>query len=1170
MASPYISLVEEIFQESVIEALSEYGINVPDRSSDDYSNFDQKKIFLREAVLNKLVYQWTYDPGFRAKIGYHLDPTTGKYVADDLDVVRDLVLEYVRNEIRFETDRMQVDAERKVLENIAGGEYFKKKGVQKLIDNFTDIVSPGSKNTKKLLGTKVSDHTALRNALLDVVFTKTNDGLEVEIGKMDQFRGKDQRPKVSPTTGAPTELKTGQTFQEAVVDILQSKTKATQQSSPYISKAEEIKRVFDETPEVKAVKKEIEALRKSYGISVVSGGTSSITTQIEAKYAELENLFETLPISIAGTPATSSAKGLLDVEMTRLNASLIPGAAPTGIVVPKRDHLFFNSGNAVFADIWEGDPDTQLKISQYTAQRDKYPAGTLLHAHYNNLVTKYTSNLYSYSTTGSSREPFSYSFKNGDLVVVDRIRARYERGVKNLAQELKFVDVSTALNNWRIQSLEAHAGQLMTLRSHLLGKAVLTASERELLKKTEALIERFNTHSQAISLLEGMRRVPASDPRYASMKADFISKINLFTTDTAKQTEILNALNSRNYLALRYLIGSGSGNKDTDKSIDALYKDFYEAGDHAHRVHKEGGSVDNFFEDFNRWTKKASIDNEIIAQFIARRYVENTIYAVQLITDTKYLKSEIKRKFHEEVKRRLETTLVSYFPENNLFGAQVGFVYDLLREKDRMKYLKEKGWKAFLELGREYYNKTELAKNLKEFQLLGQSVSIDLLEFAQNPWVYFKGRVTVFFRSTVSNFLNKNYRRLVESFTSLTRRIKKALWGLKDNIRNYTISFLEKSGTRVGAYLARVLAGVAIPVAGWVVTAVLLVLPTLLKPIFGDVDFGTMIKKFFKFLLFGPCLVLLVIWFMVLVPIISLFANFWSSIWDFLGVDYFTKTSLEVSYLNDWTFGADSSYANGQELIYNLVTTTGNKCIDDNKKPIYSSPVSKNWNNLKARDFENLPGNRDLNCRITCNTQKAMATLYPGHMGVGVRLLNCNASNRGQGVFDIALKGNDPVGRYWCTYTVTDAYRSDFPNEISDTAFASVISLDSWLRGKSLPGGVMDRIDAQGCFDKDSLMSGAAIIMSQDSSCSLSTGNHAAIFLKFEDEKFWYVNSNSGFLKEYATYSDCGGGKIKLNPKRYSDALIFQFCGIYQLNSNFRPSEPCPTQCIPDINNYDL
>ena len=1175
MASPYVNLVEEIFQQSVIEALNEYGINVSDRASDSYSNFDQKRVFLREAVLNKLVVQWTYDPAFRASIGYHLDPATGKYVADDLDTVKELVLKYVRQEIRYETDRMQVDAERKILENIAGGKYFKKGGLKKLVENVTDVVSPGSKNFNKLMGTKVSDHTGFRNAILDVALSATSDGLVKEIGKMDQFRGADQRPKISPATGDPTALKSGQTAAQALVDILQPKTKEIKQSSPYISTADSIKKAFDKSSETERIKKEIEEIRKNSAGRVLRGATpAQINQEINDKYKELEDHFErgSITINIGGVTVTGSANDLLSNELTRLNTELLGSGTSTGLTYSPREYLFFGAGKAVYSDVWNVDPQATLKISQFTATRDKFTPGSLLYNHYNGLVTKYTAQLYGASSVSASKEAFTFSFKNGELVVTDRLRSTYESAVSDLAKGLKFVDVSPTINQFRTKTINIDTTQLQSVIIHLKNKGVLTVEEVDFVNKSEDLIKRFKVHQQALEVLEGMRKVIPTDPSaviYNATKADFIANIALFESDLAKQKEIIDAINSNNYINLRTLIGCGSGKKPTDLKLAALYDEFYKSGEVAQKLSQiDPANVDEFLKEFNRWAKKRSIDNEIVSQFITRRYVENTIYAVQLVTDPKYLKAEIKRKFHQEVKARIEKTFFNHFPANTLLGKYIGLGYDFLNEEDKKKFIKEKAWKEILKLGRDAYDKTEWAKTLKELRIFGKSVPIDLLEALENPWSYFKGRGLTLLTSTISDFLNKNYRRLVEGFTDTVARFKKMFWKAKDFVRNYAITFLQNTGTRLGAQLAATLAGLTVPVAGWIVTAVLLVLPVLLKPIFGDVDLGQMLKKFFKFLLLGPCLVVFIIWYVILVPIISLFSNFTQTLFSFLQVDKVNSQNLEDSYLKkDYTFGANSSYANGADLVFNLVTTSGNKCITNDKQPIYSSPVISGWNNLKAADFDNLPGNRNLNCRIMCNVQRSMATLYPGHMGKDVRLLNCNASNRGQGVFDISIKGPVDTARYWCTYTVTDAYRTDFPNDISDTAYAGVTGLDGWLKTKVL-GGVMDRIDAQGCFEKDKLMAGAAIIMST-SGCSLAEGNHAAIFLKFEGNNFVYVNSNSGVLKESTTFQDCGGGRIKLNPKVYSPSLIFQICGIYQLNSSFSPPDTsCPTDCIPDINNY--
>ncbi len=98
--------------------------------------------------------------------------------------------------------------------------------------------------------------------------------------------------------------------------------------------------------------------------------------------------------------------------------------------------------------------------------------------------------------------------------------------------------------------------------------------------------------------------------------------------------------------------------------------------------------------------------------------------------------------------------------------------------------------------------------------------------------------------------------------------------------------------------------------------------------------------------------------------------------------------------------------------------------------------------------------------------------------------------------------------------------------------------------------------------------------MSKDFSCNIPNSpltNHAAVFLKFEDNKFYYVNTNSGKIKEFVEFTDCGGGKIKLTDKVYSPTLIFRMCHAYQpvtVPDLLNPNRCSSLQCIPDKLNY--
>ena len=64
----YNEVIEKIFEQSVIDALSYYGIDVPRSEDDSFSNYNQEHVFLREASVNKLMSSWTYSPSITTEL----------------------------------------------------------------------------------------------------------------------------------------------------------------------------------------------------------------------------------------------------------------------------------------------------------------------------------------------------------------------------------------------------------------------------------------------------------------------------------------------------------------------------------------------------------------------------------------------------------------------------------------------------------------------------------------------------------------------------------------------------------------------------------------------------------------------------------------------------------------------------------------------------------------------------------------------------------------------------------------------------------------------------------------------------------------------------------------------------------------------------------------------
>jgi len=103
--------IKALFESSVQDALNAYGI-YPGTSTSPSKN--QKADFLFSAVLTRVETEWVISGKIQNDISY--DPATGNY--DSLALKR-IVQDYVKNEILSETRNLQIDAERKILENLA-------------------------------------------------------------------------------------------------------------------------------------------------------------------------------------------------------------------------------------------------------------------------------------------------------------------------------------------------------------------------------------------------------------------------------------------------------------------------------------------------------------------------------------------------------------------------------------------------------------------------------------------------------------------------------------------------------------------------------------------------------------------------------------------------------------------------------------------------------------------------------------------------------------------------------------------------------------------------------------------------------------------------------------------------------------------------------------------
>ena len=1201
--------IESIFEESVISALDKNGINVGPLGSEDYKS-TQRHIFIRDAVYYEVLDEYSYNPSFAAGVSYHYDPVTDTTTYNQ-DFVNQIIRDYVKNRIIVETGRLEIDAQRDLLSRTLKGE--------NILEDIREVLSPGSKKFSKLTGAKIGkgSEVAYRGALLNYIYQGTDKSFESAVETTAKIRGKDDRPAESPAAPAPATplIRSGQSVRDVALDILESKPKAATTYSPYMEEALQIKKDYDSDPVIKAQKKRIQELNKQR----LTRDPASINLEIEDALNQIHQTTYGTPrvpgVAPVVAPGSFADRMMLasQKQQARLVDTLAPGRRPVGAITPLTEYVLYGGGyGSVTHDVWEVNPDARLKIIEFTAKRDRVQDIPFLRDYYSRQIASYERKVE--AVTGGvrrSREAIGYKFSpTGELEVEDRLLNRYDRAVKNFSKGLYKLDIPTELNKFRAEVFQInkeHVNELLiSYREIIAAGGTLTPEQTALMSNAESLAIKFETHGQALSILEGMRFTTRQDMLgFGRLKKAFLDNIDEFENDPARKAQIIQAIKTNNYLALRMLITSGAGGTATDKKSESLQDEFQKLAEEAAKL----GHTDLL-----RWVNKVSIDMALVKSFVMRRHAENAVYAAQLMANPKYLKSEIKVYFQREVIRRIGNStknfLDSYVGANPAYQEIVDTFYDVVGDpdflKDKKKFLKEKLKGIVKEKIKKLVTKTEFYKKYAVQNILGIEVQFDFVELAFDPKNYIKNVAKNYAWAYINRELNNVLRRYFERSFARYLALKRLLWRTLNRLKkralvtaaNVSIRYLGAIGARIGQALltaAGVVTGVAVPGLGWIVTAVLMILPIVLRPFIGDKDLGQAFKDFLKFLLVGPCMFVLMIYFVIILPIITLFANFWDNLWSAITGEgdknpYFNDDNYNLAMSEDRVFGGLGGSAGrflfgsidlGKDMISGLVNTLSNQCVDPLNRPRMNASAMVGWNNLKANDFNGLSGSANINCRIMCTAQRNMATLYPGiPSDSGTNLLNCSSTISGQQRFNKGLNYGDPLQRYWCTYTVTDAYAEDFP-DISNSDNSSVRILDGWFKKKISQGAPLERIDpgqlSRSCFNKNSLMSGAAIIMSGTDDCSLSGDNHAAMFLKFEGNRFAYINSNSGYLKEYAevTTENCSGpDMVRMKPKVYNllsgGKLILNFCSFYQIDATKfdTTGKVCPTDCVPDKNNY--
>lgn len=1245
------TLINSLFEDAVLDALSRYGINpgyrsdyeskittpiTPGVTPPDYGNL--KHQYLREEVLNRIELEWNVSGQIANKILY--DPITGTY---DSNALKELVSEYVRNAILEETKNLQIDAERKIFDNLVDGEYFEKGGLKKLVENVTDVVSPETKKYRKLLGTKLNskNQDAYREAVLDVLYPNVGN-VEEAIARVGKATAADKK--------APDKtLSSGDSVKDYIADFIDRKTEPSKLSSYYLDDVKKISKEYSDL--VKADQDELKNLQSqllSARIKARAGDNSELL-RIESESNAIRNRMESIyngtfsgthPLSgTVITPRNFQTDLALEQEKLRYifdpsstvtpsssnpfpnNFTSTPVSLVGGRIVPVTEIpstvlmdraegkiSYFIPKGISFTDVFETNPEQRIKLDKLKSELVR--SNALTRATIQSRIDLLEAKIEKDRKKGLTlRDPVSIGFNrsSGSIEITDVAQDHYSRAVKNLGKGLSSTLISRELDAFRIVDSSVYVTDLKYFQVKLASKAIipgggldftrLSKEEYQAYLRTTQLLKDFEGVRSALSISSVMtfsKYLSAEDRlKFNVQKANFIANIGNFESDPEKQRLLIDALNREDTRAFRKLASSGTGGKSVDLKYKRLIKETEAIANLAakHGVAAGTKEYDNFVKNISI----RSLHQEVINSAISRRFTENVIYATQLITDTDYAKKEVKKIFKREVFTYIGSTYVNPWLDLKFgySGKTREFVDATIEILSDPEFRKDPGKVAKAILKKNL--KKTINETIEKKFLLSKSqilfkipVELDFVDLITDFPSSIKGLAKKIEITKLNQFLlnqlNKYFYNQILRIRAYYRLLKLKLWRFVTAAKNYAISIgkalVSKLFPSLAARFAAFAAAGTVPVIGQIVLLALVVLPILLRPLLKEgTDFAKLLKDALKAVALGPCLVIVMIWILVLVPIVSAFADFWSSIWNFV-TSPFTNDNLEMAYeglKQDVNFATNYSYNQGVLLIDNLVNTNENKCVYPDGTPKYKGAAG--WDNLKPSDFENLNGDPNINCNVLCNAQQTLATLYPGPD----TWMNCNASADGQRLFNPAKaadSGNRDADKYyWCTWTLIHSYRTDFP-EINSSTYASVYQMRQWFISKgndfirfnlgSYTGTGTSATSTQ-CISKSDVAAGAVVFMTPNSDCSFGSSNHVAMFLRFEGDLLVFINSNDMTLKGSVKTEDCGGGKVRLKP--YGRTGKLKICDLFQINPatsgrNITCQNPVGSCPISAQNNY--
>ena len=741
--------------------------------------------------------------------------------------------------------------------------------------------------------------------------------------------------------------------------------------------------------------------------------------------------------------------------------------------------------------------------------------------------------------------------------------------------------------------------QKVIMFEHLHRARIDIANKLGLSSDLTSLLERQRALNNALAVLNAMqsfKRLKGDElVEYVTFVSQLKKDLYLFGFSDEEEKKILQALDKNDYRTLKKYFSSGFfGNKKLDIFIEKLNTDLLKF------AHQTGD------KDLAKSLTAKNLMRQIMKSFIGRKYVSQAIIVAQMATDSKFMAKQVKlflsnklRNTSNNILRTLKNTFIRDARTRQFADRMIETFNNKEFIKNPFSYL----WKASIAFFIEDKLSGYLSKRFGRFlnpKFFGYRYTLNPISLIKNPIGHISEVVSKAFRKRYKNFV---YRRFILKYFRKTKilrtiRVSRArFWifrrkvtAIINKIPEAAANYIGKAfiaiASKVAPKLALLLAGVGSGPVGWAIIALVAVIPILLKPFIGDVNYIEAIKRSLFVCCLLPFIIFGVIFMFLIAPILSLFSynSIWSAVtsvvsdvfgWDPVEevtnkTELFQADPLQTSNFSESTIGGYSGGIISNFLVLdgalNMGATFNNACatlnsnnevVDFKNKGAYAG-----WMNIDIQGGELLTeADSELSFNILCNASYHLAQIFPGKISESstssnpVPMLNCHINK------NFFYDGTRDT-RYWCTKIVQDAYEGISvynakynPRRIAGY-YKSLTNLvkqgiyEEVLRLRYGSDGFSQCISNEILGNRINNYSGAIAIFNNGptSACNddvmerRENVDHVAVFLKANSTGLYFVQTNAGFLKDEAPGTLCDDGK---STKFKAWTATQKLCGLY-------------------------